>query len=78
MQEPKLYRPGKPASNRRCQCPACGAYFNGLTLFDQHRVGPMTDRSCLTPDQMTAKGWYIGDDGFWHFEKGSHWTERNT
>lgn len=52
-------------SGDRCQCCACGEYFNRVSLFDKHRHGPMDARACLTVDQMTAKGWRLNAAGFW-------------
>jgi len=51
----------------RCQCSACGEYFNRPSLFDRHRAGsyqPLA-RRCLSPDEMRAKGWRKNSAGFW-------------
>ena len=58
MNVPKL-------SGGRCQCTACGQFFNRVSLFDKHRQGKMDARTCLTPDEMADKGWRINAAGFW-------------
>lgn len=53
-------------TGNRCQCPTCGAYFNGLAGFDAHRIGPFDGtRRCLTVAEMEARGWVRNDAGFW-------------
>ena len=53
-------------SGNRCQCVACGEYFNRVSTFDKHRVGDHeTGRHCLTPEQMGAKEWKPNAKGFW-------------
>lgn len=58
-------------TGRRCQCTACGDYFNSDTGFDRHRVGHFQSaegpsaRRCLSADEMTAKGWIRNAAGFW-------------
>ena len=51
----------------RCQCSACGEYFNRSSLFDRHRVGSFQPRArrCLSPDEMSEKGWRKNSAGFW-------------
>lgn len=59
MTAPKL-------TGNRCQCTACGEYFNGMQPFDKHRIGPFDDtRRCLTVPEMTARGWTRNAAGFW-------------
>ncbi len=47
-------------SGNRCQCPACGQFFNSVSVFNRHRDGSFDDpanrRRCLTIRQMLAKG----------------------
>ena len=43
----------------------CCQSFTSLTGFDRHRTGPYTDRRCLTPDELTAKGWTRDEHGAW-------------
>jgi hypothetical protein len=38
--------------------------FSTTRTFDQHRVGPYTDRRCLTTDELLAKDW-SNKKGFW-------------
>lgn len=50
----------------RNQCQGCKQYFNSTHAFDKHRTGEHgKDRRCLTPYEMTEKGMFVGDDGFW-------------
>lgn len=47
-------------------CSGCGEDFNGVSLFDQHRVGKHgVDRRCLTTDEMLARGWRRNRSGRW-------------
>lgn len=65
-----------PASTgeRFGHCAACHRDFMGLTAWDKHRRGPMTDRRCVDPatdDERTAKGapiadWWQDARGRWH------------
>jgi len=48
----------------RCRCSGCGEYFNSTYMFDKHRRGDYPARRCLTPTEMTAKG-YVISGGFW-------------
>lgn len=58
-------------TGNRCQCTACLEVFNSESTFDRHRVGPFESpeapakRRCLTPAEMTAKGWLHNAAGFW-------------
>ena len=52
-------------TGKRCQCMACGQYFNRDSTFDKHRVGPMSERRCLTLEEMRTKGWQHNTAGFW-------------
>ena len=69
-----------PEQNPLNFCRSCGQDFNGLTLFDAHRVGkhaytlaegaamtpPRFDgRRCLTALEMAAKGWNLNQRGRW-------------
>jgi hypothetical protein len=51
----------------RCQCTACGEYFNSARTFDRHRVGRFAplQRRCLTVTEMEAKGWVRNAAGYW-------------
>lgn len=56
----------KNLGETRCQCMACGEYFNRVSTFDKHRVGEYgADRRCMTSEEMQAKGWHINAAGFW-------------
>jgi hypothetical protein len=50
-----------------CLCGACGEYFNSVSAFDKHRTGEYSDgsRRCLTPTELTAKGWLHNARGLW-------------
>lgn len=69
-----------PEHNPLNFCRPCGQDFNGLTLFDAHRVGKHdftykeglrmnppreNGRRCLTVEEMTAKGWTLNQRGRW-------------
>ncbi len=55
-----------PLRGDRNQCAGCGELFNSTHAFDKHRTGDFgTDRRCLTPEQMLAKGMVLGADEFW-------------
>lgn len=59
MSAPKL-------TGNRCQCTACGKYFNGAQPFDKHRVGEYgVNRHCLTVAEMGRCGWKRNVAGFW-------------
>ena len=58
MTAPKL-------SGNRCQCTACGEYFNGVQPFDRHRVWHGVNRRCLTVAAMDAAGFIRNVSGFW-------------
>ena len=62
----------------RCQCAVCGEYFTRARWFDRtkcsitrlrrHRVGPYTDRWCLSELAMEALGMVrrqVGEEGIW-------------
>ena len=56
----------------RCLCTACGEYFGSVVVFDRHRVGSYAkpgewkgNRRCITPSEMTARGWIRNGRGFW-------------
>lgn len=58
-------------SGNRCQCPACGDWFNSTSTFDRHRVGTFESagvantRRCLVEVELTARGWSLNAGGFW-------------
>lgn len=50
----------------RCQCTACGEYFNSTYAFDMHRKGKHgVNRHCLTPDAMLDAGMVKNRADFW-------------
>jgi len=51
----------------RNQCPGCNEYFNSTAAFDKHRTGEHKNngRRCMSSVEMTAKGMFVGSDGFW-------------
>ena len=57
----------KKLSGDRNQCQGCKEYFNSTHAFDKHRTGDHEKhtRRCLLPHEMTAKGMFVGGDGFW-------------
>lgn len=58
-------------TGRRCQCAACGDYFNSTSTFDRHRVGYFDSaehegsRRCLHALEMLSRGWSRNEAGFW-------------
>lgn len=64
----------------RCQCPACGEYFNSTTAFDRHRVGSHQHRTrhCLSISEMTARGFCKNPAGFWMTESREARADRGT
>lgn len=58
--------PRPTLTGNRCRCSACNDCFNSPSVFDAHRVGPHgAGRSCLTAEEMQAKGWSRNAAGFW-------------
>jgi hypothetical protein len=58
---PKL----KTGSNK-CQCSACGEYFNSVHAFDMHRSGSdCAARRCKNPEAMVREGWSKNAAGYW-------------
>ena len=50
----------------RCQCTACGEYFNSTYAFDKHRRGRHgINRLCLPPNGMLEAGMSLNEAGFW-------------
>lgn len=50
----------------RNQCGACRQYFNSTNAFDKHRTGEFNgSRTCLSTDEMLARGFGKTSDGFW-------------
>ena len=68
-------RPRRKLRGGANQCPSCNEFFRSATGFDAHRTGEMSNRRCLTTDEMKAEGmsitagswvtrqstWYSGD-----------------
>ena len=53
-------------TGNRCQCDACGEYFNGIQPFDRHRIGRHgIDRRCLAVADMAIAGYTRNAAGFW-------------
>jgi hypothetical protein len=49
----------------RRQCAVCGEYFTRARWFDRHRVGPYTDRWCLSGFAMETPGMVQREEGHW-------------
>lgn len=62
---------GPTLTGNRCQCTACGDWFNSTSSFDRHRVGAFeatmqaNTRRCLSAGELTARGWVRNAAGFW-------------
>ena len=55
-------------------CGDCGEDFGGKTLLKNHRTGRGNGKRCLTPDEMSAKGWRKDDKSRWRdLRNGSVW-----
>lgn len=59
-------------TGNRCECPTCGELFSRTRAFDRHRIGAYAkpgewkdSRRCLTPEEMTARGWQRNAAGAW-------------
>jgi hypothetical protein len=77
MSNPTKQASDKKLTGNRCQCTACGEYFNRVSTFDRHRVGTFgLDRRCLTLDEMAAKGWHTNAAGFYVTSSGG-WKHGN-
>ena len=48
--------------NSRCQCLACGEYFNSVSAFELHRRGKPENRRCIYPSDF---GMIKNEAGFW-------------
>jgi hypothetical protein len=40
----------------KTQCGGCKRYFTGMGIFEEHRIGPMHARLCMTDDELHAGG----------------------
>ena len=69
----------------RCQCTACGEFFNSTFAFDKHRRGKHgINRHCMAVNRMYQAGMAINGAGFWisaprvpDFEKGAEKSADN-
>ena len=57
----------KKLTGKRCQCSACGLYFNSLAAFDLHRIGTykLDTRGCLSEASLQASGARLNESGYW-------------
>lgn len=62
----------KPNGNQ-AHCGACHETFSGITAFDHHRIGPVDERTCVTP---TDCGMHLNAYGVWSQEGGRAYWER--
>ncbi len=51
-------------TGNRCQCAACGEYFNSVSAFDKHRRGKER-RFCWSVQQMQSAGMGKNRAGYW-------------
>lgn len=62
-------------------CPTCHLSFASQTGFDKHRVGQFENRTtgkvntrrCLTPAELTAKGWTVDEHFVVRMSAPTHW-----
>ena len=55
-------------SGQRCECCACGEYFNKTATFEAHRVGAFgarNTRRCLSIREMELKNFTKTQDDYW-------------
>jgi hypothetical protein len=57
--------PMLPHGTDKCQCAACGLYFNSTYAFDRHGSGEWAERRCLSATQLREKGWSTNGTGHW-------------
>ena len=53
-----------PFGSRYCRCATCGRHFGGERAFDQHRVGPLTERVCLPPSGIREAALSLSASGY--------------
>lgn len=58
----RCLRPYSPKGGGHCG--GCHETFRSDSAFDKHRVGPFTDRRCLTPAEMETAGWRDTERGW--------------
>jgi hypothetical protein len=62
----------------KCQCTACGRFFNSTHAFEKQRTGPFShnvlSRECRTDEQMLAKGMCLNSKGLWIGSKRAEFT----
>jgi hypothetical protein len=46
-------------------CADCGEDFGSVRLQTRHRAGTPLHKRCLTPEEMTLKGWHMDPKGRW-------------
>lgn len=63
---PDCERPYSGSDRSGGHCMACHLSFSSQGGFDKHRTGPHNPRGlrrCMTPEEMTGKGWTVSDEG---------------
>jgi len=62
----------------KCVCGGCNERFRRLSTFDKHRVGPFSDRRCLTRAQMAERGFTLDSHDYWRqpAKEGGSWPKR--
>lgn len=48
------------------RCPACRGRYSGDEALRRHRVLAGDRYRCMSPEELRAKNYYLGDDGAWH------------
>ena len=62
----KIKETNMKLGHSRCQCRACGEYFNSVAAFDKHRTDALCEtRRCLTPKEILSLNMSKNRDGFW-------------
>lgn len=54
------------AFSSHCLCRGCDVEFSNLDQFDEHRVGPVDSRKCLSPESLELVEYAgIGEHTYW-------------
>jgi hypothetical protein len=53
------------AGENLCHCSVCHLTFMSVSGFDKHRVGPVGQTRCRTPEELTAVGMEPNESGHW-------------
>jgi hypothetical protein len=66
---------GEPVSGNAQHCACCHETFSGTAAGDRHRVGPQSNRRCLSREEMQEKGLRKNARGVWAIASTGTWWE---